>query len=44
MGKRLTQEEYIQRVAEVNPDIEVLGVYVDSKTNILHKCKIDGYE
>ena len=28
----------------VNPDIEVLGKYINSMTPILVKCKIDGYE
>lgn len=43
-GKVITHEEYIKRVAEVNPNIEVVGTYVDSKTKILHRCKVDGYE
>lgn len=44
MGRRITHEEYVKRVTEINPNIEVIGIYVDSKTKILHKCKIDGYE
>lgn len=44
MGKKITHDEYIQRVAEVNSNIEVIGEYVNSETNILHRCKIDGYE
>lgn len=39
-----THEEYISQVAEINPNIEVLGDYIDYHTKILHKCKIDGYE
>ena len=31
-------------VQKINPDIEVLGVYVNANTKILHKCKKDGYE
>lgn len=37
-----TQEEYIQKVAKVNPNIEVLGSYQGSHTKIKHKCLIDG--
>lgn len=39
-----THEEYIKRVKEINSNIIVLGVYVNARTPILHKCKIDGYE
>lgn len=44
MSKRKTHEEFVQELAEVNPDIEVLGVYKNSKTKLLVKCKIDQYE
>ena len=40
----MTHDEYIQKIKEINKDIVVLGVYVNAKTPILHKCKIDGYE
>ena len=43
MGKKKTHEEYVAEVAEVNPNIEVIGQYIDNNTKILHKCKIDGY-
>lgn len=39
-----TNEEYIDEVANINPDIEVIGAYINSNTPILHKCKIDGCE
>ena len=42
--KKLTHEEFITRLQQINPDIEVLGTYVNSSTKILCKCKIDGYE
>ena len=42
--ERYSHEEYVKRVAKVNPNVEVLGKYIDSKTKILHRCKIDGYE
>lgn len=43
-GKKRTHDEYVAEVAAINPDIEVIGAYVDAKTKILHRCKIDGYE
>lgn len=39
-----THEQYVKEVAEINANIEVVGLYVDNHTNILHRCKIDGYE
>lgn len=43
-GKKITHEEYVQKVAEVNPNIEVVGEYINSHTKILHRCKIDRHE
>lgn len=37
-------EQYVQEVVVVNPDIEVVGTYVNSHTAILHRCKNDGHE
>ena len=42
--ERYSHKEYIKKVAEINSNIEVLDKYIDSKTKILHRCKIDGYE
>lgn len=44
MGKRRTHEGYILEVLAANPNIEVLGKYVNENIKILHRCKIDGYE
>ena len=44
MTRRKTHEEYVAEVAVKNPNVEVVGTYVDAKTLILHKCKIDNYE
>lgn len=44
MSRKKTHEEYVAQVAEVNPNIEVIGVYVNTHTKIKHKCKIDGCE
>ena len=43
-NKHKSQEEYIKEVKLINPDIEVVGEYVNFNTPILHKCLIDGYE
>lgn len=37
-----THDEYVGAVNIVNPDIEVVDDYIDSRTPIKHKCKIDG--
>lgn len=39
-GIRLTHEEFIERVAKNNPNIEVIGTYVRSKDHIKCRCKI----
>ncbi|MGN5457067.1 MAG: zinc-ribbon domain-containing protein [Candidatus Kurthia intestinigallinarum] len=39
-----TQEEYIRKVLSINPYIEVMDEYIDSRTPIKHKCKKCGYE
>ena len=44
MPKKITNEEYVERVRNINPNIKVLGEYINNRTKILHKCKIDGYE
>lgn len=41
---KMNHEEFIERLSIINPDIEVLGTYVNSKTPILCRCKIDGNE
>ena len=42
--RKKTHEEYIEEVAKINPNIEVLGKYTNNSTKNLHKCKIHGYE
>lgn len=37
-------EQYVYEVSLINPDIEVVGRYVNAKTPILHRCKIDNCE
>ena len=41
---RMTNEEYTERLKEINPNIIALEEYINSQTPILHKCLIDGYE
>ena len=39
-----TTEEFKQEMKKINDNIEILGEYVNAKTKIKCKCKIDGYE
>ena len=41
---KMNHEEFIERLSIINPDIEVLGTYVNSNTSILCRCKIDRNE
>lgn len=43
MSRKKTQQEYINQVAKINPDIIVLGVYNGNKKKIQHQCKICGH-
>ena len=36
-------DDYVSEISIINPDIEVIGQYIDSHTSILHKCLIDGH-
>lgn len=44
MSKKKTHEEFIEEMKNINSNIEVVGVYVNNKTKILCRCKIDGHE
>ena len=44
MSKRKMHDEYIREVEIKNPNIEVLGKYIDAKTPILHRCRIDNHK
>ncbi len=39
-----THEQYVTEVSIVNPNIEVVGQYINAKTKLRHRCKLDGYE
>ena len=40
---QLTNEEYVEQLKDVNPNIIALEEYVNAKTAILHQCLLDGY-
>ena len=44
MGKRKSHEEYLTEIKEINPRIEVLGIYTLNNQKILHRCKVCNYE
>ena len=44
MSKKKTHEEYVNELKDINADIEVVGIYVDYKTPILHRCTIHNIE
>ena len=44
MRKKKTTEEFKKELYKINPNIEILGTYINNKTKINCKCKIDGYE
>ena len=43
-GRNKTTEEFINELKEINGDIIILGKYINNKTKIKCKCKIDGYK
>lgn len=43
-GKNKTTNDFIKEMKNINPNISILGKYVNATTKILCKCLIDGYE
>ena len=39
-----SHRQYIENITNINPQIEVIETYINAKTPILHRCKIDGAE
>ena len=37
-------EEFINELNKINDNIEIIGEYINNRTKIKCKCKIDGYE
>ena len=44
MSKKKTHDEYVNEVFEINQNIEVVGIYINAKSPIMHRCNVDGYE
>lgn len=44
MNRKKTHEEYVEELKIKNPNIEVIDMYIDYKTPILHRCKIHNIE
>ena len=44
MAKKLSHEEFKNRMNLISPTIEILGQYVNAKTKIKCRCLLDGYE
>ena len=42
--KRITHDEYLAQVTEINPRIEVIGRYTKAAEKIFHRCTVDGHE
>lgn len=40
----MSHEEYVGKVKQINQNIYVVEKYINTKTKILHRCKIDNYE
>ena len=41
---RRNTEQFIQEMKEINNDIEVIGEYVNNRSKIKCRCRLDGYE
>lgn len=44
VGRNKTTEDFIEEIANINSDIEIVGQYINSTTPILCKCKICGHQ
>lgn len=44
MPKKKTHEEFVNDIAQINPNIEILGKYIKSSSKILCRCKICNHE
>ena len=43
MSKRKTHEEFVKEMAVTNPDIEILGEYINCREKVKVKCKKDNH-
>ena len=39
-----SHNDFINKIKEINPNIEILGEYVNNHTKIKCRCRLDGYE
>lgn len=44
MSKKITHENFVNNLSNINKNIEVLGVYIKAKDKIKVKCKLCGHE
>lgn len=42
--KRLTHSEFVNHIAKINPNITILGQYINQSTKILCECDIDNHQ
>ena len=43
-NKRKTHQEFCEELKNINPNIDIIGIYKNNKTKILCECKIDNYQ
>ena len=43
-SRRKSHKQFAQEMMTINPNIELIGEYIDTKTKILVRCRVDGYE
>lgn len=41
---RRNHEDYVEELKIINPDIEVVGIYINARSGVLHRCRICGNE
>lgn len=43
MSKKKTHDEYVKEVSIKNPNVDIIGTYINSNTKIAHKCVVCGH-
>ena len=41
-NKRMSDDEYIERLSVANPCVELIGQYINANTPVMHKCTMHG--
>lgn len=44
MGKKKSHKEFVEELKVVQPNVEVIGLYINTNTPLACRCKIDGHE